>query len=90
MNKIFVALLICILLISCGQEKPETNKNKIVKEKIVKQFGYTLNNYTVKRDTVKRGDSFGSILENNNLFYPQIYNIVQKAKKLFDVIRINL
>lgn len=90
MNKIFVALLICILLISCGQEKPETNKPKIVKEKIVKQFGYTLNNYTVKRDTVKRGDSFGSILENNNLFYPQIYNIVQKAKKVFDVRRINL
>ena len=90
MNKIFVALLICILLISCGQEKPETNKNKIVKEKIVKQFGYTLNDYTVKRDTVKKGDSFGSILENNNLFYPQIYNIVQKAKKVFDVRRINL
>ena len=90
MNKIFVTLLICILLISCGQEKPETNKNKIVKEKIVKQFGYTLNDYTVKRDTVKKGDSFGSILENNNLFYPQIYNIVQKAKKVFDVRRINL
>ena len=90
MNKIFVALLICILLISCGQEKPETNKSKIVKEKIVKQFGYTLNDYTVKRDTVKKGDSFGSILENNNLFYPQIYNIVQKAKKVFDVRRINL
>ena len=90
MNKIFVTLLICILLISCGQEKPETNKNKIVKKKIVKQFGYTLNDYTVKRDTVKKGDSFGSILENNNLFYPQIYNIVQKAKKVFDVRRINL
>jgi len=90
MNKIFVALLICILLISCGQEKPETNKPKIVKEKIIKQFGYTLNDYTVKRDTVKKGDSFGSILENNNLFYPQIYNIVQKAKKVFDVRRINL
>ena len=90
MNKIFVALLISVLLISCDQEKPETNKAKIVKEKIVKQFGYTLNDYTVKRDTVKKGDSFGSILENNNLFYPQIYNIVQKAKKVFDVRRINL
>ena len=90
MNKIFVALLISVLLISCDQEKPETNKPKIVKEKIVKQFGYTLNDYTVKRDTVKKGDSFGSILENNNLFYPQIYNIVQKAKKVFDVRRINL
>ena len=90
MNKIFVTLLISVLLISCGEKKSETNKPKIVKEKIVKQFGYTLNDYTVKRDTVKRGDSFGSILENNNLFYPQIYNIVQKAKKVFDVRRINL
>jgi len=90
MNKIFVTLVISLLLISCGEKKSETNKPKIVKEKIVKQFGYTLNNYTVKRDTVKRGDSFGSILENNNLFYPQIYNIVQKAKKVFDVRRINL
>jgi len=90
MNKIFVTLLISVLLISCGEKKSETNKPKIVKEKIVKQFWYTLNNYTVKRDTVKRGDSFGSILENNNLFYPQIYNIVQKAKKVFDVRRINL
>ncbi|MBT5232654.1 MAG: peptidoglycan DD-metalloendopeptidase family protein, partial [Flavobacteriaceae bacterium] len=34
--------------------------------------------------------SFGSILEDNNLFYPQIYNIVQKAKKVFDVRRINI
>ena len=90
MNKIFVTLLISVLLISCGEKKSETNKPKIVKEKIVKQFGYTLNDYTVKRDTVKKGDSFGSILENNNLFYPQIYNIVQKAKKVFDVRRINL
>ena len=74
---------------SCGEEKPEKT-SEIIKEKIITQFGYTLNNFTVKKDTVKSGDSFGSILENNNLFYPQIYNIVQKAKKLFDVGKINI
>ena len=89
MNKIFLTLIISILLISCGEKKPEP-KPEIVKEKIIKQFGFTLNDYTVKRDTVKSGDSFGSILEDNNLFYPQIYNIVQKAKKVFDVRRINI
>ena len=89
MNKIFITLLISILLISCGETKSES-KPEIVKEKIIKQFGFTLNDYTVKRDTVKSGDSFGSILEDNNLFYPQIYNIVQKAKKVFDVRRINI
>ena len=89
MNKLFIPFLISVLLISCGEKKPES-KPEIVKEKIIKQFGFTLNDYTVKRDTVKRGDSFGSILEDNNLFYPQIYNIVQKAKKVFDIRRINI
>ena len=89
MNKTFLTLIISILLISCGEKKPEL-KPEIVKEKIIKQFGFTLNDYTVKRDTVKSGDSFGSILEDNNLFYPQIYNIVQKAKKVFDIRRINI
>ena len=89
MNKIFLIFIISVLLISCGENKPEV-KPLIVKEKIIKQFGFTLNDYTVKRDTVKSGDSFGSILEENNLFYPQIYNIVQKAKKVFDVRRINI
>jgi murein DD-endopeptidase MepM/ murein hydrolase activator NlpD len=74
---------------SCGEEKPEKS-SEIIKEKIITQFGYTLNNFTVKKDTVKSGDSFGSILKNNNLFYPQIYNIVQKAKKVFDVRKINI
>ena len=89
MNKLFISLLTFILLISCGEKKSES-KPEIVKEKIIKQFGFTLNDYSVKRDTVKSGDSFGSILEDNNLFYPQIYNIVQKAKKVFDVRRINI
>lgn len=89
MNKIFIILLTSILLISCRVEKPEKT-SEIIKEKIITQFGYTLNNFTVKKDTVKSGDSFGSILENNNLFYPQIYNIVQKAKKVFDVRKINI
>ena len=89
MNKIFIILLTSILLISCREEKPEKT-SEIIKEKIITQFGYTLNNFTVKKDTVKSGDSFGSILENNNLFYPQIYNIVQKAKKVFDVRKINI
>ena len=84
MNKILIILLTSILLMSCGEEKPEKTSE------IITQFGYTLNNFTVKKDTVKSGDSFGSILENNNLFYPQIYNIVQKAKKVFDVRKINI
>ena len=60
------------------------------KEKIIKDFGYVLNDYTVKRDTIKSGDSFGQILENNNLFYPKIYNIVQATNKIFNIRKINV
>ena len=30
------------------------------------------------------------ISENNNLFYPKIYDIVQEAKKVFDIRKINI
>ena len=76
------------LFTSCKKEIPEIPV--IIKEKIVKQFGYTLNDFHVLKDTVVSGDSFGSILEKNNLYYPQIYNIVQKAKQVYDVRKINI
>ena len=88
MRKICISLIL-IVSFSC---KKNTNHVKpgVVKEKIIKQFGYTLNDFHVVRDTVQKGDSFGTILEKNNLFYPKIYNIVQKAKQVFDVRKINI
>ncbi len=77
-------------LFSCQENKNEEQKAEKEPEKIITQFGYTLNNYNVKRGRVKSGDSFGTILENNNLFYPQIYNIVQKVKKVYDIRKINI
>ena len=89
MNRILSFFLISIFLISCSKaEKKEVQKK--VEEKIITEFGYTLNNYNVKKSKVKNGDSFGSILESNNLYYPQIYNIVQKVKKVYDIRKINI
>ena len=87
MNKF---LTLVILTFCCCTSTPNEENIVIKKEKVIKQFGYTLNNYTVVRDTVKRGDSFGTILENNNLFYPQIFNIVQKVKQVYDIRKINI
>ena len=89
MNRILSFFLISIFLISCSKaEKKEVQKK--VEEKIITEFGYTLNNFNVKKSKVKNGDSFGSILESNNLYYPQIYNIVQKVKKVYDIRKINI
>ena len=89
MNRILSFFLFSLFLISCSKaEKKEVQKK--VEEKIITEFGYTLNNYNVKKSKVKNGDSFGSILERNNLYYPQIYNIVQKVKKVYDIRKINI
>jgi len=87
-NKIKFFLLL-VFLFSCGEKSNET-KVEIIKERIVKEFGYTLNNYNIKKDTIVSGDSFGLILEKNNLFYPKIFDIVQETKKVFDIRRINI
>ena len=88
MNR-FILFTILIFLFSCGEKNSQT-KIEIKKEKVIKEYGYTLNNYSVKKDTIESGDSFGLILENNNLFYPKIYDIVQEAKKVFDIRKINI
>jgi murein DD-endopeptidase MepM/ murein hydrolase activator NlpD len=90
MSRILSILFIIFFLFSCQENKKEEQKAEKKPEKIITQFGYTLNNYNVKRGRVKSGDSFGTILENNNLFYPQIYNIVQKVKKVYDIRKINI
>ena len=88
MNR-FILFTILIFLFSCG-EKNSKASIEIKKEKVIKEYGYTLNNYNVKKDTIESGDSFGLILEKNNLFYPKIYEIVQEAKTVFDIRKINI
>ena len=89
-KKIF-KLSILFFIVSCGDDKkvePEIIQPK--KEKIIKEFGFILNNYEVKKDTIDRGDSFGLILEKNELYYPKIFNVVNEVKKVFDIRRVNV
>ena len=91
MIKKILKLSILFFIVSCGDDKkvePEIIQPK--KEKIIKEFGFILNNYEVKKDTIDRGDSFGLILEKNELYYPKIFNIVNEVKKVFDIRRVNV
>ncbi|MFD0863322.1 peptidoglycan DD-metalloendopeptidase family protein [Sungkyunkwania multivorans] len=56
----------------------------------VMEFGFDLNNYVVKRDTIRSGDSFGEILERNNIGYPKIFQIAENAKDTFDIRRLQV
>ena len=48
-------------------------------------FGYNLNDFNVVNDTVAAGDTFGGILEGQNIDTLRVYDIVQKIKDSFDV-----
>jgi len=48
-------------------------------------LGFKLNEFNVVEDTIQSGDTFGSILEKQNLNGNQVYDIVAKVKDTFDV-----
>ena len=72
------------ILKSCSSETLETDSISQTVLLENNKFGYNFNNYKVVNDTVRKGDSFGKILENNQLFYPKIHHIAEKTKAVFD------
>lgn len=85
-------LILVVSFLACNDDtnQPKKQDQAALKPKIVKEFGFNLNNYVVKRDTIRSGDTFGEILERNNLGYPAIFNIVEKAKDSFDIRRLQV
>ena len=80
----FAIVIFFYILKSCSSETLDTDSisQPVLLEN--NKFGYNFNNYKVVNDTVRKGDSFGKILENNQLFYPKIHHIAQKTKAVFD------
>ena len=88
MSKIFQKLILVFLLstfiISCDKAKEEEIIVPKAKPKMV-EFGFNLHNFNVVNDTIKSGDTFGSLLEKQNLNGREVYDIVAKVKDTFDV-----
>jgi murein DD-endopeptidase MepM/ murein hydrolase activator NlpD len=83
-------VIIVVSFYSCKEDNTaeieyEKELAEIVEEEKIIEFGFDLNNYEFKRDTIKKGDTFGVILERNNVGYPKIYQIAEKAKDTFDI-----
>ncbi len=84
---LYGCILVCFYSVikSCSKDTPIDVKKAVIDEKENYKFGYNLNNFKVFNDTVKSGDSFGVLLEKHHLVYPQIHNIAEKTKEVFDV-----
>lgn len=87
-TKLLIALIACLSILSCKQDNENQDSEQLeayVEPEDIYEFGFNLNDYVVKRDTIKPGDSFGVIMERNKIGYPEIFQIVQKAKDSFDI-----
>ena len=88
-----LSLIVMVGLFACKkdvEENSEESELALEVEVDKYEFGFKLNDYVVVRDTIRRGDTFGTILENNHVGYPQIYNIVEAAKDSFDIRRLQV
>ncbi len=83
-QKIFLLLLLFSFILSCNKTNEEEFIIPKAKPKMV-EFGFNLNEFNVVNDTIKSGDTFGSILDNQNLNGKEVYDIVTKVKDSFDV-----
>ena len=95
--KFLITFLILTVLLqsitSC--KKSDKLENKVVKDKIIDlppnmKFGYNLNDFIVKEKKIKRGDTFGSILEENFIDYPEVHKILQKIKTQVSVKKLQI
>ncbi len=79
-----VFCLFVFSLSSCEKAKEEEIFAGKPKYKLV-DFGFNLHDFNVVNDTIQSGDTFGSLLETQNLKGQQVFDIVAKVKDTFDV-----
>ncbi|MCF6128614.1 peptidoglycan DD-metalloendopeptidase family protein [Flavobacterium sp. AS60] len=83
-QKVVVVFLLSTVIISCNQAKEEEVIVPKAKPKLV-EFGFNIHDFNIVNDTIKSGDTFGSLLEKQNLNGREVYDIVAKVKDTFDV-----
>ena len=95
MNKIFAflySLCVVILIVACQSNTPpkidQVYSPEAVEQKKNLKYGFDLDLHKVVKKKIRRGDTFGSILENHGIDYPEVYNILQAIKRDVDVKRL--
>ena len=84
----FVSTLLC-----CKNEKKIPNPieiNNIEVEKPNLKYGLDFNKFSPKEYKIKKGDTFGDILENNGIDYPDVYQILKKIKSSVNIRKLQI
>ncbi|MDG1059060.1 MAG: peptidoglycan DD-metalloendopeptidase family protein [Flavobacteriaceae bacterium] len=84
-HKLVLIFITALVLNACKKNTSQASADAL-EEKIVQpipkiKYGYDYNLYEAKEFKIKRGDTFGAILEQNGIDYPEVYTILQVIKK---------
>lgn len=82
----FLVIVIMLLsVLSCTKNQESLDEQEIQSAPKKSEFGFTYADFNVIHDTIKKGDTFGSIIERQNIGDKKVYDIIEKVKDTFDV-----
>jgi murein DD-endopeptidase MepM/ murein hydrolase activator NlpD len=89
LKQLFIIIIVLFTIIACNKSKEEADKKSQVKvaKRVDKHsdFGFDFTKFNVVQDTVKKGDTFGTIINKQNIGERRVYDIVEKVKDTFNV-----
>lgn len=88
LKKLSLIFIILISILSCNKSEKSNTAGAKKTAPVIVEFGFKFNDFDVVQDTIKKGDTFGSILENQNIGDNKIHEIVEKVKDSFNVRKI--
>lgn len=85
MKQVFALIIVLFSILSCSKtdETLDDKTSKTASKKV--EFGFTYADFNVVHDTIKKGDTFGTILQKQNIGNKKVYDIIEKVKDTFDV-----
>ena len=81
----FLSFFLLVLVFSCDKKQESTEDVQEQKKNKKSEFGFVYSEFNVIHDTIKNGDTFGSIIEKQNIGNKKVYDIIAKVKDTFDV-----
>lgn len=85
MKKVILLSFLLLALFSCNKSENEVVFEESKQISIIEKFGFKYNDFNVSNDTIQSGDTFGSILDQQNLDDQKVYDIIEKVRDSFDV-----
>jgi len=91
LKKISLIILVLFSIIACNKSEKANTIVAVKKvEPVIVEFGFKFNDFDVVQDTIVSGDTFGSILEKQNIGEKKVHEIVEQVKDTFNVRNIRI